>query len=77
MRHWAPSSEDAEAVRLPASDRQRLAELLGTATRAAPQTARRTRADFGSLVGLTLALTFLAGLAWAIAPVEPVAAEVR
>jgi hypothetical protein len=29
------------------------------------------------MVGLTLALAFLAGLAWAVTPTDPVSAEVR
>jgi hypothetical protein len=77
MRHWNPASTDADAVRLSATDRQRLAELLGTSKPPAERPTRQPRPEIGSLVGLVLSLAFLAGIAWAIAPVEPVSAEVR
>ncbi len=74
MRHWDPSSEQANELRLSASDQQRLAELLRTPD---AKPARRERPEIGSLVGLALSLAFLAGIAWAIVPVDVVSAEVR
>jgi hypothetical protein len=73
MKHWDPSNSLANAERLSPGDRKRMAAMLDTP----PRTRGRTRPDLASMVGLTLALAFLAGLAWAVTPTDPVSAEVR
>ena len=73
MKHWDPSDAVAGVARLSPGDRKRLAAVL----RAQAPNRGRTRPDLGSVIGLTLALAFLAGLAWAVTPTDPVSAEVR
>ena len=73
MKHWDPSDAVAGAARLSRADRKRVNAILN----AQPITRGRTRPDLSSMVGLTLAIAFLAGLAWAVTPTDPVSAEVR
>ena len=73
MRHWDPSDAVAGSARLSRADRKRLNAVLT----AQPLTRGRGRPDLGSLLGLTLAIACLAGLAWAVTPTDPVSAEVR
>lgn len=47
------------------------------AGRPAPRRGRAGRSALGSRVGLALAIAFVVGLAWAIAPTSPVARELR
>ena len=73
MKHWdGLDTDNAQPARLSPEDAARLAELI-----AVPARQRKARASLGSMVGLGLAVTFLVGLAWALAPTGPVAAEVR
>jgi hypothetical protein len=73
VKHWDQSDAVAGTARLSPGDRKRLAAMLD----APSQTRGRRRPDLSSVVGLTLALAFLAGIAWAVTPTDPVSAEVR
>jgi hypothetical protein len=73
MKHWNPSDAVAGASRLSRAERKRLDAIL----KSQPITRGRTRPDLSSMVGLTLAIVFLAGLVWAVTPTDPVSAEVR
>lgn len=73
MRHWDPSDAGGASARLPRSEQRR----LNAALNAQPVNRVPARPDLGSLVGLTLAIVFLAGLVWAVTPTDPVSAEVR
>jgi hypothetical protein len=73
VKHWDPSDSLADAARLSPGDHKRMAAMI----EASSKTRGRERPDLGSVVGLTLALAFLAGLAWAVTPTDPVSAEVR
>lgn len=73
MKHWDPSEAVTKAARLSAGDRKRMNAIL--TAQAHPR--GRTRPDLSSMVGLTLAIAFLAGIAWAVTPTNPVSAEVR
>jgi len=73
VKHWNPSDAVAGAARLSAGERKRMDAILN----AQPLPRGRTRPDLSSMVGLTLAIAFLAGIAWAVTPTEPVSAEVR
>jgi hypothetical protein len=75
MRHWNDLDRDCAApARLGEADRRRLEAALSGVERPARRTARPEPASW---IGLTLALAFLAGMAWAVAPTSPVAKEVR
>lgn len=73
MKHWDPSEPVSGAARLSAGDRKRMDAILS----APPHPRGRMRPDLSSMVGLTLAIAFLAGVAWAVTPTNPVSAEVR
>lgn len=73
MKHWDPANSLADSAPLSSSERRRLAAILDCP----PKTRGRARPDLSSMVGLTLALAFLAGIAWAVTPAEPVSAELR
>lgn len=66
MKHWDPT----DSLSAPASegDWPRLVT---------PRRARRRRSELGSRVGLAIAIAFVVGLAWAVAPTSPVAKELR
>jgi hypothetical protein len=63
--------DDAIPVRLPRRDRPRLAQLQPAPPRRRP----RQPVDAGSLIGLALSLGVLAGLAWLLAPADPVSSS--
>ena len=65
MKHWVP---DEGAI--PLADR-------ASAAPARPRRARARRTELGSRIGLAIAIAFVVGLAWAIAPTSPVARELR
>jgi hypothetical protein len=65
MKHWVP---DEGAI--PLADR-------ASAAPARPRRARSGQSRLGSRVGLAIAIAFVVGLAWAIAPTSPVARELR
>jgi hypothetical protein len=68
MKHWIP---DEGAI--PLADRASDASVR----RAAPRRCRARQSELGSRIGLAIAIAFVVGLAWAIAPSSPVARELR
>ena len=71
MKHW-DGQDVAEPIapRLSRRERRELAHLFEL-----PAHRRTSRAGMGSLIGLGLALAVLAGLAWALAPGEPISPD--
>lgn len=72
MKHWdGRDRDDAVPLRLSQRDQARLAQFD-----AIPAPARRREpARIGSVIGLVLAVGVLAGLAWALAPADPVSSS--
>lgn len=72
MKHWDGRDRD-QAVRLQLSprDRQRFAQFIGTSARPT-----RQPPHIGSVIGLVLAVGVLVGVAWMLAPGEPVSPNV-
>ncbi len=72
MKHWdGRDRDDAILLRLPRQDRQRLAQFLDPP--APPR--RREPPHVGSVIGLALAVGLLAGMAWLLAPGDPVSSK--
>jgi hypothetical protein len=72
MKHWDDrDAADCRPVRLSRAERKRLRAMF--AERPAHRPAVRPHA--GSVIGLALAVTVLAGLAWALAPADPVSSR--
>ena len=74
MKHWDESElADARPVRLSRAERKRLRALF-----AEPPAHRHRRepTNIGSVIGVALAFTVLAALAWAVAPADPVSSKV-
>ncbi len=71
MKHW-DGQDAAEPIvpRLSRRERRQLAHLFEL-----PPHRRQGRAHMGSLIGLGLALAVLAGLAWTLAPGDPVSPD--
>ena len=67
MKHWDERERtDGAPARLSPRERQRLREMW----KAPPQPRRQSAT--GSLIGLTLAVTMVAALAWLLSPGSPV-----
>ena len=72
MKHWDGRDRDqAVPLRLSHRDRQRYARFFET-----PARPRRESPDMGSVIGLVLAVCVLVGVAWMLAPGEPVSPNV-
>lgn len=71
MKHWDGfDAAEPIAPRLTQRERRELAHLFDL-----PAHRRTSRAHMGSLIGLGLALAVLAGLAWALAPSDPISRD--
>ena len=71
MKHWdGQDAAEPNAPRLSRRERRALAHLFEL-----PAHRRTSRASMGSLIGLGLALAVLAGLAWALAPGDPISSK--
>ena len=70
MKHWDGREGDHVELRLSPSDEARLAQALR------PPARRQQSPHIGSVIGLALALGLLAGLAWVLAPGDPVSSRI-
>jgi hypothetical protein len=69
MKHWDGRDRDhGFPLRVPRLDVARLAQALRSPAR------RQHSPHIGSLIGLALAVGLVAGLAWVLAPADPVSA---
>lgn len=70
MKHWDGRDRDhVVPLRVPRHDEARLAESLRSPAR------RQQAPHIGSVIGLVLAIGLVAGLAWLLAPGDPVSAS--
>jgi hypothetical protein len=71
MKHWdGRDRDDVVELRLPQSDRARLAEMLSQ-----PVRPRRQPLQVHSVIGLALALGMLVALAMLLSPSDPVSSK--
>jgi hypothetical protein len=71
MKHWdGRDLPEAIELRVPRPERQRLMAMLKE-----PPTARREPPQVGAVIGLVLALGLVIGLAFLLAPADPVSAK--
>ena len=71
MKHWDGLDEDVAPLRLSRRERRRIRAMFAEQ----PAGRRQEKPHVGSLIGLALALAVVAGLAWAVAPVDPVSSK--